>query len=221
MNQDNQVSTGMRSRKEFVTKILQRRDFDELRNWANQIRNPLRIMNSLLFDSDPLTIQRALEGLGVAAAEVADSKLKNLRKLVRHFFWTMNDESGNIGWYAPEAIGEILRSVPKLIVEYGHMLPAFLIEEPFEKGTRIAIGRVAEIDKSCFNQAAIKKLIQTLDDPDPYIRGTSIVALKSLGAAEASGQIKELVDDAEQIELYDFVSGEIRNYSVGELADSF
>ncbi len=221
MTDNNRLSTGMRARKQDVIDILAKRDFDQLKLWAKQTRNPLRIMNSLLFESDPLICYRALEGLGIIAALKAEGNLENLRKLIRRFFWMMNDESGNIGWYAAEAIGEILRNVPELIAEYGHMLPQFLVEEPFEKGARIAIARVAEIDKSCFDIPVIKKLIQTLDDPDPYIRGTSIIALKALGADEARKHVKNLESDDTRIDLYDFKTGEIKQITIGKLAINF
>lgn len=221
MAESNQISVGMRSRKEAIIKILLKRDFTELKLWAKQTRNPLRIMNSLLFESDPLICYRALEGLGIIAALGAEGNLERLRKMIRRFFWMMNDESGNVGWYAAEAIGEILRNVPKLIAEYGHMLPPFLAEEPFEKGTRIAIARVAEIDKACFDMPVIKKLIQTLDDPNPNIRGTSIIALKVLGAEEARELIKSLESDETRIDLYDFKTGEIEKITIGKLASNF
>jgi HEAT repeat protein len=221
MTDNNRLSTGMRARKQDVIDILAKRDFDQLKLWAKQTRNPLRIMNSLLFESDPLICYRALEGLGIIAALKAEGNLENLRKLIRRFFWMMNDESGNIGWYAAEAIGEILRNVPELIAEYGHMLPQFLVEEPFEKGARIAIARVAEIDKSCFDIPVIKKLIQTLDDPDPYIRSTSIIALKALGAEEAREHINALADDKAVISLYDFKTGELSSITIEMLAKRF
>jgi len=220
MTENNPTSVGMRSRKKAVIEILLKRDFDKLRLWAKQTRNPLRIMNSLLFESDPLICYRALEGLGIIASLEAKDNLESLRKMIRRFFWMMNDESGNVGWYAAEAIGEILRNVPRLIAEYGHMLQPFLVEEPFEKGTRVAIARVAEIDKSCFNNQTIKKLIQTLDDPDPNIRGTSIVALKALGANEAAERFKSLESDNTRIDLYDFKSGEIEQITIGKLANN-
>jgi len=218
MAESNQLSGGMRSRKEAIIKILLARDFTELKLWAQQTRNPLRVMNSLLFDNNPLICYRALEGLGIIAALEAKDNLEGLRKLIRSFFWMMNDESGNVGWYAPEAIGEILRNVPELIAEYGHMLPPFLIEEPFEKGTRIAIARVAEIDKACFDKPVIKKLIQTLNDPAPNIRGTSIIALKALGAEEAREQVRALADDNAIFNSYNFVTGEIDQITIGKLA---
>jgi HEAT repeat protein len=209
------------SRKEILREILVKRDFDELLRWAKATTNPIRTLTSFQFDTDKLISMRAVEALGVIGIIYADNDLEPLRKMITRLFWMMNDESGNVGWYAAEAIGETLRGMPNLIPEYAHMLPPFLVEEPFEKGTRIAIARIAEIDKSPFALPTVKKLIQTLNDPDPYIRGTSIIALKALKAEEAGDMVQALNGDDAEIELYDFVSGLMQTVAISQLAIDF
>jgi hypothetical protein len=221
MIERNSVFSKTGSRKEILRDILATRDFQALLSWAKAATNPIRTLTSFQFDPDKQTCMRAVEALGVVATIYADSEPERLRKMITRLFWMMNDESGNVGWYAAEAIGETLRNVPSLISEYASMLPPFLVEEPFEKGTRIAIARIAEIDKSLFTSSTTKKLIQTLDDPDPYIRGTSIIALKALGANEAADMVHELNNDDTKIELYDFDSGQIKPFAISLLADSF
>jgi hypothetical protein len=208
------------SRKEILRNILLERDIIALIKWAKRTRNPIRTLTSFQFDNDPLICMRSVEALGKVAT-LYDSEPEILRRLLRRLFWMMNDESGNVGWYAPEAIGEILRNVAPLIPEYAPMLPSFLAEEPFEKGVRIAIARVAEIDKSPFNSPVRQKLIRDLEDPRPEIRGTSIVALKALAAVEAAGQVKALRDDGAKIELYDFSLGIIKSIAISDLTGDF
>ncbi len=212
------VTTGIGRQKAAVRDLLQKRDTGGLETWTKKARNPLRVLSSFLYDDDSLLRWRAIEALGKTAAIEAKTDLESVRRLLRRFFWMMNDESGNFCRYAPEAIGEILRNVPGLISEYGSLLSPFLVEEPFESGTRTAIARVAEIDGSCFNPPTIKKLIQTLDDPNPDIRGSSIIALRALGVNEAKDRLEASTDDDGQIELFDFESGELILVTVGELA---
>lgn len=213
-------TSGISTRKDKVLEILNQRDFSLLMKWARSSRNPIRVLTSFQFDTDPLTCMRAVEALGVVAKLYKDN-LETLRRMIRRFFWNMNDESGNVGWYSAEAIGETLRNVPELISEYAGMLPAYLIEEPFEKGTRIAIARIAEIDKSQFDKPVCKKLIQTLHDPNPDIRGSSIVALKALCPDEAADHVTALSNDSAKIELYDFDIGVIKNHHIKQLAQDF
>ena len=78
----------------------------------------------------------------------------------------MNDESGGLGWHAPELIGEILVNVPDLIPEYANVLMSFLHEEPFERGTHCAVYRAASVEPKPFTERA-SELLDSLKDPDP------------------------------------------------------
>ncbi|MCD6162252.1 MAG: hypothetical protein J7K40_07545 [candidate division Zixibacteria bacterium] len=221
MNKPETSPSNISRRKTAVRSILDDRNAKKLNQWAEKARNPHRILTSFIFDNDPLICFRAAEAIGITAILSARENMESVRRIIRRFFWMMNDESGNFCCYAPYAIGEIVRNVPKLIAEYGHLLPPFLVEEPFEKGTRLAIARIAEIDKTCFSPTVTKKLIQTLDDNSPDIRGSSIIALKALNASDADDKISSLVDDNTQIELYDFNTGKLTRITVGEAAKSF
>ena len=88
-----------------------------------------------------------------------------------------------MGWKAPETIGEILHDVPQLIAEYSRLLSSFLDQEPFRTGVRIAVSRIASIDKSFFDEVTERKLTESLEDDNPDVRGTSIIALKALEKA--------------------------------------
>ena len=65
-------------------------------------------------------------------ADESEQDLERVRVLVRGLFWSMNDESGNLIRFAPQAIGEILARVPELLPEYEKNLAAFRDESPFE-----------------------------------------------------------------------------------------
>jgi HEAT repeat protein len=213
--------SGIVGKKLQIRQILYARDTIQLKNFAQNNRNPLRILTSLLFDNDPLTRWRAIEAIGIVSAIIAGDDLESVRRQVRRFFWMMNDESGNFCRYAPEAIGEMLANVPVLIPEYAQMLSAFLVEEPFERGARIAIARVAEIDRNAFGKPTMKKLAQTLNDPEPYIRGSSILALKAAGVYEAIERVKPLLADKNEIEIYDFNTGDLKRVPISEIAAEF
>lgn len=215
------ISPSASNRKTALQEILLNRDFPALIASAENNPNPFRLLISFQFNSNLLICMRAVEALGKVAALYAVDDLESLKKLIRRFFWMMNDESGNVGWYAPEAIGEILHNVPILIPEYAHLLPSFLVEEPFEKGTRIAIARIAEIDKSPFDLPTCKKLVQSLDDFDANIRGSSLVALKALAVKNVADRVRKLANDSAEIELYNFDTGLIQKVTVGSLARDF
>ncbi len=171
-----------------------------------------------MYDNDRLICRRAVEALGIAAGLEAERSLKNARRLIRRLLWTMNDESGSICWYAPEAIGEVLINVPSLIDEYGPLLLAFLQEEPFERGTHWAVARVASLRPDIYEDD-VNRLVRSLDNPDPDIRGYTLIALKLINAQSAAGKAEHLKADTANVSIYDFDVGMIREVSVASLAE--
>lgn len=204
------TTTNVTQRKDFVRQILLERDFKKLNQWANDDRNPLRTMISLLFEQDPLTIWRSIEGIGKVARIVADRDIEKVRKLIRRLFWLMNDESGGLCRRGPEAIAEILVNVPEIIDEYLPLLPSFLWEEPFERGTRFAIYRLITQKRSAsesFKNCA-GDLLKSLEHDDELIRGYSYLILKEINN---SGSLKIEIPKIQKttIRIYDFQSGEL------------
>ena len=208
-----------RQKKALLRDKLTIRALNEIVDWAKTDRSASRILTSLLFDREKVICFRAAEALGRVAAMEADSNLEFVRELLRRLFWSMNDESGNTCWYAPEAIGEILYNVPVLCKEFCGLLKPFLAEEPFEKGTRIAISRVACVDPGLFEDIKVR-LMESLGGSDPGIRGAGLLALGALGGEYAIDEIKHLENDESDLDVYDFDSGEIINVTVGKLASS-
>ena len=103
-----------------------------------------------------------------------------------------------------------------LIEEYGTILASFLREEPFERGTHWAVARLARVKPETFAEAR-SELLNSLDDPDPFIRGHAVLALGAIEDPEALKRIRELSDDAESFSIYDSLSGEMKEISVGDI----
>ncbi|MBU0985516.1 MAG: hypothetical protein KKA42_16705 [candidate division Zixibacteria bacterium] len=208
-------TSGLRRRKNTARELLFARDADGLQKWAATERNPLRLLNSLLYDPDPLVQWRTIEALGPVSAFVATADMEKVRRHIRKLLWGMNDESGDICWKAPEAIGETLRAIPELIAEYAMLLPAYFVEEPFERGSRWAVARVAEVDPAVF-AAMPAHLTASLRDADPYIRAYSGLVIRTLNRDLAA--IAVLQDDRAPITVYDHGSGDLVESTVVEVA---
>lgn len=204
------INTRGKKRQELVRQILINRDFGELEKWARADKNPLRTMTSLLFEEDLTIIWRVIEAMGKVARIVADRDLEKVRKLIRRLFWLMNDESGGLCRRGPEAIGEILVNVPELIPEYILLLPMYLWEEPFEKGTRFAIYRL--ITQKRFTsetfRGCVGDLLKSLEHDDEVIRGFSYLILQEINK---SGSLKIDIQKIKKsnIPLYEFKTGEL------------
>ncbi len=62
-------------------------------------------------------------------ANFAEEDMESARVIMRRLMWSLNDESGGIGWGSPEAMGEIIASHDGLAKEYAHVLISYVWEE--------------------------------------------------------------------------------------------
>jgi hypothetical protein len=209
-------NTGSRRRRQrdALRQLLAERDFGGLTVWAAETPDALGRLIAFLFDKDPLIIWRAIEALGRTAGYVAERNPEKVRKTLRRLLWLMNDESGGICWYAPEAIAEIIVNVPSLKTEFGVILLSFLYEEPFERGVRWGIYRLVSegLPDGELKDAIIARtahLLADLDHPDAGIRHSTLLALKSMGVGIPDEQVKRLSAEGAAITDYDFSTGQM------------
>lgn len=209
-----------RGRKSELRSLLAERNLSAVIEWIEGERHPMRPLSSLLFDADELVRWRAIEALGVTAAHEWRSDHERVRRQIRRLYWLMNDESGGICWNAPEAIAEILYNVPGLIGEYGLQLPSYFIEEPFERGSRWAVARLAAKDASAFTFAGAA-LADSLGNRDAVIRGLSLMALRRLGDGAGRKPAASLTEDTHPLKIYDFKTGKFVTSTVGDEARAY
>jgi hypothetical protein len=61
-----------------------------------------------LFNTDSNVRWHAVSALGVVMALLAKEDMEAARNIMRRLMWSLNDESGSIGWGVPEAMAEIM-----------------------------------------------------------------------------------------------------------------
>jgi hypothetical protein len=202
-----------RRSKEKAKQLLEKRDLDGILEWSRTSRGALSTLNSLTFEEDELVRWRATEALGLVAGERAKTNLDAVKDIITRMLWSMNDESGGLGWHAPEAIGEILANVPGIVLIYAKQLPHFFHEEPFERGAYMAVARAAEVVPDAFtNVASVLRL--SMVDPDPHVRAHAYQALRAMNEHET---VKDrLVNDDAPLRIYDRRTGAMRDTTVAE-----
>ncbi len=209
-------------RKDRARQLLIDYDMDGLVRWGAASRNALRTMASLLFDNDPVIRWRAIEGIGKISGAMDSTDPDAVRRLLRRLFWLMNDESGGLCWYAPEAIGEILIHAPQFIDEFAFILLSFMHEEPFEAGVRWAVMRLAEHrDQNPQLEEILAgrtdDLTRSLTDEHPAIRAYALLALTAMGERIAPEIMEKLRDDRAVVERYGYGSGELQQMSIADM----
>ena len=66
--------------------------------------------------------------MGEVVSRMAKSNLESARTVMRRLLWSLNEESGWIGWGSAEALGEIMARNETLAQEYHNLLISFVRE---------------------------------------------------------------------------------------------
>jgi hypothetical protein len=133
-----------RAIKKHVEDLLRKRDFNLLLEQCERDRRFWQEVRFRLYDMDERLRWPAIEMAAKRMQCIWNSgKEEKVRTYIRTLFWSMTDESGGIGWNAPQTIAEIIVHIPELIDPYGSMMIAYSIDErPLVKGGLWGIGRL-------------------------------------------------------------------------------
>lgn len=102
-------------------------------NWKTSLDEvysytPRKVINPLIsfFCNKDVTIkQRAIITIGEVVNFLASQDMESARIVMRRLMWSLNDESGGIGWGAPEAMAEIMSLNEQLAKEYASILISY------------------------------------------------------------------------------------------------
>ena len=134
------------SLKNTILHALEMNDLPAVVALARSDRKVLSQLVRLSYDKETLVGWRAILAVGMAARELVKTDPEFLRDACRKLLWSLNDESGGIGWSAPELLGEIVSSDAK---RFGDLIPliaeAYWIEGGmFKAGVVCALARISE-----------------------------------------------------------------------------
>ena len=184
----------------------------------------LKPLFSAICHSDEALHWHAVTCMGETVRRIADADMEDARVVMRRFMWSLNDESGGIGWGVPEAMAECLALHHGLAAEYTHILVSFMREdgffleyEPLQAGLMWGIYRLAAVEPELLmekNAAAYQE--PYLGSSLPAVRGLAAASLGRLGAAQAAEGIGALTGDKAGLRLYE--RERLLTVTVGELA---
>ena len=187
---------------------------------CRSVINPLL---SLLLDHDEQVKWRAVTAIGTVVAFMVQNDAESARVIMRRLMWSLNDESGGIGWGAPETMGEIMAQSETIADEYHSILISYLDEngnfleyEPLQKGLLWGIARLSTVRPELMKPALIH-LGKYLDSVDPSIRGFSAYTICHLSAGCPNEYLKTLLSD--HAEFQTFWNSELRKFTVSEFVE--
>ncbi|MCL7488784.1 MAG: HEAT repeat domain-containing protein [Desulfobulbaceae bacterium] len=224
---------GGRKAKSTVMQLLAGNDPDDIRSRLAEmdVREVLHALFSAICRSEEHIRWNAIACMGPVVARLADQDMEEARIVMRRLLWSLNDESGGIGWGAPEAMAEIMACHKGLAEEYIHMLVSYMREdgeelfqdgnflehEGLQRGLMWGMARLAAARPDMLVQrGAIGDLLLYLQSSDPAVRGLAARSLGLLGAEEAEERLHLLSRDDAAVRFFD--DGAVRTARVADLA---
>ena len=217
---------GFQAIKKEVFSLLRQEDLAGMLPRIRQLSRSatIKALFSGICHGDEILHWHAVSAMGRVVADLAVEDMEAARIVMRRFMWSLNDESGGIGWGAPEAMAECIAVHDGLAAEYGHMLVAYMREdgyyleyEPLQRGLMWGLARVAAVRPDLLRQKnAPLYLLPYLAATDPAVRGLAALTLGLLRAEDALPRLKELQTSQEPVRLYR--DGALTTRTEGELA---
>ena len=143
-------------------------------------RRVVRALVSLLCDPDELVRWRAVSALG----HLAGAHPELAQPLVTRLYWSLNDETGGIGWMSAPALGEIGRRAPQLLSQCVRPLVRYLDEPFLLAGALWAIGRLAPAYPA-ETREVVPEVSLRCASADPAVRAHAAFALGEVGDGRA------------------------------------
>jgi hypothetical protein len=130
--------------KKTVVAALESNDLEAVASLVHQHRKVLSQLVRQSYDKETHVGWRAILAVGMAARELVKTDPESLRDACRKLLWSLNDESGGIGWSAPELLGEIVSSDTKRFADFVPLVAeAYYIEGGmFRAGVMYALARI-------------------------------------------------------------------------------
>lgn len=143
---------------------------------------------SRLYSTDSASKWRAVFAFGVAMAD-GGLREKKINLYLQRFLWSMSDESGDVPYGIPEALGEILVNRPALREKYVPILVSYLVHDelvqtgPILAGAIWALGRVGIVDDE-ERQRVLPGLRAALTSGDAEVAASALWTVDRLGLAD-------------------------------------
>jgi hypothetical protein len=120
----------MQKTKSDVLSILKHPDFNTILQKIHELppQKTINALFSFLCSPDKSIKNKAVIAMGEVVSRMAETNLESARTVMRRLIWSLNEESGWIGWGSAEAMGEIMARNDMLAREYHKMLISFVTE---------------------------------------------------------------------------------------------
>lgn len=172
-----------------------------------------------------------ISGMGMMVARLAEENMEEGRIIMRRFLWSLNDESGGIGWGAPESMAESMHHHRGLAEEYIHMLISytrpdgselaqdgnFLEHEILQRGLLWGLNKLCCRRKELLvDKGYPDDILYYLESDDEVVCGLAARLCGSLNMYSARDKLLSMTANPGKISIYE--EGDFVDFKVGTLA---
>lgn len=205
---------GFKSLKQDFQKLLVHADWrQEFTPYLDlSLRKVLGPLFSLLLDPNALVKWRTVSAFGLVVSRLAEQDMESARVVMRRLMWNLNEESGAIGWGAPECMGEVMACHAVLASEYHRVLISYAQEplsgdgnyldhEPLRQGAYWGICRLAQV-RPGLALAARPVFLRALDEETSRSQALSLWGLGYVGEPKDVEVLAGFAQGGECLDLY-------------------
>ncbi len=204
--------------KQYVKRLLLERNFSHLLGLCESDKKYWQQVRFNLYEVDEKIQWSAIEMFALMMKRWWEKgSEEKVRQYMRNLFWSINDESGGIGWHAPQTIAETIINIPSLVDPYASMMIAHCIDEPpLVKGCLWGIGRLGEmiVDSVYFFK---DKVLSVFQFEDLEILGIAAWAMGEVKFQPAEPLLRKLLAKESEVKIY--ISGDFQKKSIRKWAE--
>ncbi|HYA86920.1 MAG TPA: hypothetical protein VEI57_07655 [Nitrospirota bacterium] len=204
--------------KQTLINALEANDYETVRTLALQSRKVFSVLVRLAYDKTTLIGWRSISAIGHVASLYVKNNYDFLRDAIRKLLWSLSDESGGIGWSAPEILGEIVSADPGKMSDVIPLIADIftLDERVFRPGVLYALKRISETQPGSVVQ--FKGLAMCgLTENDPLARIYALELVHVLKEQFSPEDLKKVISQVENLKEDEAVTWVYRNDSFEDL----
>ncbi len=153
---------------------------------------PRRAANRLIrlfYSQDERLRWGAIDAFGEVVGALAHEDPEAARIFMRRLMWSLNDESGGIGWGAPEAMASVMVNSREMATEYGPILVSYVKEDGnFLEYPPLRVGAMWGLAITSRQHPDIMSDVGLCDALNPYLsQGDLLEMVLAIIAVKAAG----------------------------------
>ncbi len=201
-----------------IDNLLMQRDFERVLDLCQMERQALKALQRNLYSIEEKLLWPAIEAIAVIMETWwLSGDEEKVREYIRKLLWSINDESGGIGWNAPQTIAETIVRIPELVDPYGSIIIDRTMKEPLLVQNGLwAIGRLGrriESDLGFFKEV----VLENFESDNPHTLALAAWAMGEAAFKPALPMLESLRMRPELVRIY--IDGKFCERTIGRWAE--